>query len=168
MDVLQPFAERSYWLSGRSTWDLAVEASLDAYLGDDPDLEAPVPASLRRVGGGLLSPGGIPYAEPPRLAPDWQPRYPQGFLFAEDLLMEGLEQLLAGDVLATRAKLECALAVLERMPKDREAVSTACVVVRLRECIELLRCGRPLEARLRLAPLVKKALSSASSCELAA
>lgn len=162
MDALQGFADRSYWFSGRSPRDLAVEASLDAYLGDDPEMEAPVPASLRRVGV------GIPYAEPPRLAPDWRPRYPQGFLFAEDLLMEGLEQLLAGDVLATRAKLECGLAVLERMPKDREAVSAMCVIVRLRECIELVRCGRPLEARLRLSPLVKKAPSSASSLELAA
>ena len=166
------------WASERSQWDVTVDEAISGYRGDDPNKEAPVAPWLRKTGRGvlglrkahraILAWGGFPYAEEPRLAPLWQPRDPQGYLFADDLLTEGLDLLLRGDVIAARAKLECSLAVLERMPGGQEAVSTACMVVRLRECVDLLRRGRPLEARVRLAPLAKVQHAFSPPFELAA
>jgi hypothetical protein len=139
----------------RNQWDLSVEAALNAYRGDDPNQEAPVDPAVREEEPELLSWGGIRYAEDPLLAPDWRPRYPDGYLFADDLLTEGLDLLSSGDALAARAKLECSVAVLDRMRRYREVVSTTGMIRRMRGGVYLLRLACVPQARRLLAPLVK-------------
>ena len=144
----------------RSQWSLTVEAALQGGLDDDPNQEMPVDPEVKDKEPEVLSWGGIPYAEEPTLAPRWKPRYPDGYLFADDLLTEGLELLSSADVLAARAKLECSLAVLDRMRSYRDAVSTTGMIRRLRAGVYLLRRSRRAQARLLLTPLVKVRPSS--------
>lgn len=141
----------------RNDFGPAVEEAISGGAGVDPGL-SPIDPALHKMAPGLLSRGGVAPVESPDLAPSWAPRGPAGYLFADDLLTEGLELLSRGNILLARAKLECSLAVLERMPREGAVVSASGMIERLHRGVDFLRRGRHSRAEVQLAPLTPNRL----------
>jgi hypothetical protein len=145
-------------LSGTDPVEMT-RVSLRRYRGDDPSLEAPIDPSLRVAAPDLLLDSGSCSTATPRRAPAWEPplwrpRSQGGYRFADDLMKEGLEllreslgRLPRNDPLVMRGKLECSLAVLERL------CPASGLVHRLRGGVYLLQLGHNAKAFELLAPL---------------